>query len=87
MRQRGRPKKQCRKLQPNVNVDTTDSKMNKDEWYQETTKFGNILRGQEEVLLPSSMFREMEQHINRLQKSNLLKPTYMLPKRIKISFV
>mgnify|MGYP002803421009 CR=1 FL=1 len=58
----------CRKLPPILNLGTTNSKMNKDEWHQETTQFGTNVRGQEEVLFPGNMFREMEQHINRLVK-------------------
>ena len=71
MRPRGRPKMPCRKLPPKLNSDTTDTKMNKDKWQEETTRFGNILRRQEEVILPPNMFREMKQHINRLVESKL----------------
>ena len=68
---RGRPKMPCRNLPPKSNSATTDSEINKDKWQEETTRFGNILRRQEEVLLPANMFREIEQHINRLVKSKL----------------
>ncbi len=60
----GRPKR-LRKLPPM----RIERHINQEEWHEETSRFGNILRGPQGVLIPENVFREIEQDMNRLLTS------------------
>ena len=57
----GRPKR-LRKLPPM----RIERHINQEEWHEETSRFGNILRGPQGVLIPENVFCEIEQDMNRL---------------------
>jgi hypothetical protein len=60
----GRPKR-VRKIQPM----RVERYVNEEEWREEKSRFGKILRGPQGVLLPENVFREIEQDMNRLLTS------------------